>query len=252
MEDLGLKGKVAIVTGGGRGIGYCTAKKLCENDVSTIIADIDYSVAQQVESEIRANGGKAIAVKANVCSLEDVRMMVTTAISTFGKADILVNMVGGGQTKSFLDISEEEWDRMFEFNIKSAFLCCQEVLRVMVKNRSGKIVNVSSVAGRSTGVLRGAHYAASKAAVIGLTRHLAREFGPFGINTNAIAPSLTKTERITKELTSEKEAQWIGKIPLRRLSAPEDQANAVLFLVSRLSDYVNGTILDVNGGYWIG
>lgn len=252
MNNLGLRDQIAIVTGGGKGIGRQTAKTLGENGVSTVIADIDFQAAKEAEREIKATGAEAIAVKTDVCNLDSVRSMVQTTISTYNKVDILVNVVGGGKTANFLKITEEEWDRMFQLNIKSMFLCCREVIKFMIANKYGKIVNISSLAGRSASVLQGAHYTASKHAVIGLTRHLAREFGPYGINSNAVAPGVTKTERIMKTLTPEYETEMVEKIPLRRLSTPKDQANVILFAVSKLADYLNGAVLDVNGGYWLG
>jgi NAD(P)-dependent dehydrogenase (short-subunit alcohol dehydrogenase family) len=168
----------------------------------------------------------------------------------YGRRDILVNAVGGGRPAALDDITGADWDRMFDLNAKGCFLCSREAARYMTEG--GRIINVASLAGVSSSVLQGAHYSSSKAAVIGLTRHMARELGPRGITVNAIAPGATLTERIQAQMTPEKHQALIERIPLQRLATPEDQAGAILFLASSLSAYVTGVTIDVSGGYLLG
>jgi len=245
-RDLGIQGKVAVVTGAGAGIGRATALLLARWGAIVEAADRNRAAADAVAAEIRAAGGTAEAAELDACAEPSVVAFFAALAQRRGRVDILANVVGGGQPAHLPDITAADWDAMFAFNARSAFLCSREAARHMPAG--GKIVNVSSLAGRTSSVLQGAHYSASKAAVLGLTRHLARELGPHGITVNAIAPGTTATERIERQIAPEKREAVVARIPLRRLAVPEDQAGVILFLVSDLSAYVTGVTIDVSGG----
>jgi NAD(P)-dependent dehydrogenase (short-subunit alcohol dehydrogenase family) len=210
--------------------------------------DIDAAGAGGVRDSIRARGGEAEVFRADVTEESEVRDMVSDVVALFGTVDILVNSAGGGRVMPFLEMTGQEWDEVVSFNLRSVFLCCRAVAEVLVQKGSGRIVNVASLAGRSTSVLQGAHYTSAKAGVLGVTRHLARELGPHGVAVNAVAPGVTLTDRIRRRVTPEREEELIRSIPLRRLATAEDQAKVILFLASDMASYVTGATIDVNGG----
>ncbi len=247
QPDLGMKEKVAVVTAGGRGIGRAAARLLSRWGATVLVADRDGEAGRAVRDEILAGGGAAEAHTVDACDETAVAGLFAALARRFGRIDILVNAVGGGKPAALDEIGGAEWDRMFAFNVKSAFFCAREAARHMPAD--GRIVNVASLAGVTSSVLQGAHYSSAKAAVIGLTRHLARELGPRGITVNAIAPGTTLTERIRAQMTPEKHQALVERIPLRRLATPEDQAGVIVFLASSLSAYVTGVTIDVSGGY---
>jgi len=248
--DLGVAGKVAVVTAGGRGIGRATTLLLAHWGATVVAVDLDSAALAVLATEATTMGSLVEATIADVCDEDTVTRLFSDVTRQHGRVDILVNAVGGGRPATLRDITGSEWDRMFAFNAKSCFLCAREAARCMTNG--GRIVNVASLAGVSSSVLQGAHYSSAKAAVIGLTRHLARELGPHGITVNAIAPGTTLTERINAQMSPEKHAALVERIPLRRLATPEDQAGVILFLVSSLSAYVTGVTIDVSGGYLLG
>ena len=245
-SDLGIRGKIAIVTGAGAGIGRATALLLARWGAIVEAADLNRAAADAVAAEIRTAGGTAQAAELDACAEQSVMAFFSAVAARHGRIDILANVVGGGRPARLPEITGADWDAMFAFNARSAFLCSREAARFMAAG--GKIVNVASLAGRTSSVLQGAHYSASKAAVLGLTRHLARELGPRGITVNAIAPGTTATERIEQQISPEKREAVVARIPLRRLAVPEDQAGVILFLTSSLSAYVTGVTIDVSGG----
>jgi len=247
-SNYNLKGKVAIITGGGRGMGEKIAKKLAVYGVTVIVNDIDANMIERVLEETKKLKGEVVGYRTDVGDYSQVEMMVNEIFSKYGRINILVNNAGIlRRRKSIEEIEDEEWDLVMRVNAKGVFNCSKAVFRYMKKQRSGKIINMSSSAGRSTSELGGAHYTASKAAVLGLTRHLAREAAPYNINVNSICPGLIDTLMV-RETTSEEELErYRGVIPMGRLGKPEEVADLVLFLASDASSYINGATIDING-----
>jgi 3-oxoacyl-[acyl-carrier protein] reductase len=248
--DLGLQAKLAVVTAAGRGIGRATALLLSRWGGTLVLVDKDSDGCRGVRDEILAGGGAAEARAVDVCDDASVRDLFARIAARFGQIDILVNAVGGGKPAALEEISAVDWTQMLNFNVTSCFLCAREAARHMPAG--GRIINVASLAGVTTSQLQGAHYTTAKAAVIGLTRHLAKELGPRGITVNAIAPGATLTERIRAQMPPEREQALAARVPLGRLATPEDQAGVILFLASSLSAYVTGVTIDVSGGYLLG
>ena len=250
--DLGIAGKVTIVTGGGSGIGRATAIMMAKWGARVVVVDIDRRAAETTVSEIQKSGGEAETAIVDVCIEDQVIPFFEKVSRDYGRIDILVNGVGGGKPAKVSEITGSDWDSMFAFNTKSSFLCSREAARFMAASGGGRIINVASLAGQTSSVLQGAHYSAAKAAVIGLTRHMARELGPLGIHVNAIAPGPTRTERVDRQMTPERRQALISRLPLRRMATPEDQAGVIVFLASSLSNYVTGVTIDVSGGILLG
>jgi 3-oxoacyl-[acyl-carrier protein] reductase len=206
-------------------------------------------LAEAVAEEIKAAGGRALVFVADVSNEAEVQAMVDAAVEHFGSVDILVNNAGILRSTTPLeDIPLQEWELMMTINVTGVFLCTKAVLPIMKAKRSGKIVNVSSSAGRSTSTFGGAHYTTSKAAVLGLSRHTAREAAPYNINVNAVAPGSMDTEMVRELATPEHMQSESQKIPLRRLGTAQDEANLVAFLCSEESSYITGATIDINGG----
>jgi len=239
-----LQDKISIVTGSGRGIGRAICLALAREGSHIVAGDIDIGLAEKVSEEVRSLNRQALPVKCDVSNKKQVNYMVEAAIKEFGKVDILVNNAGVITVSKTEDLSEQEWDRVLNVNLKGVFLCSQAVIKLMQKQKSGKIINIASSAGKIGGVIAGINYSTSKAGVIGFTIHLAKELAPYGINVNAVAPGFVDTALI-EGFSREK---IINATPLRRLGEPEDIARAVVFLASEDSDFVTGEILDVNGG----
>jgi len=246
---LELKGKVALVTGAAQGIGKAIALLLARNGADLVVSDINLEKAQETAREIQAIERKALAVKVDVANLEDVERMVQAVLEQFHQVDILVNNAGIARDKLILRMTEEDWDVVLDVNLKGTFNCTKAVIRHMLKQKSGKIVNIASVVGEM-GNAGQANYSASKAGVIGFTKTIAREFAQRGINVNAIAPGYIETP-MTDALPEKVKEELKRMIPLERLGRPEDIAEAVLFLVSASSNYITGQVLNVNGGFYM-
>ncbi len=246
-----FEGKTIIVTGAGAGIGQASALRLAREGARVICMDIAESREDTARRVKEGGVGDASAAALDALDPEAVKKTFQEVIRTRGPIDGLVNCVGGGLPLPALEIDEEAFDRMFEVNVKSVYRACWAALPHMKEKRAGKIVNFSSVAGRSASVLQGPHYSSSKAAVIGLTRHLAREFGPFNINVNAIAPGVIGSERILAQMSDEQRKKTEAATPLGRIGSPEDIAGVVAFLVSEDARHVTGVTIDVNGGFFL-
>jgi 3-oxoacyl-[acyl-carrier protein] reductase len=242
-----LRGKVALITGGGRGIGRASAIAMAREGARVAIGDIDSALLESTLSAIQAFGGEAAAYEMDVSDRHQVRQVVDAVYDRFGRIDVLLNNAGIYEILAFEEITEEQWDRLLDINLKGVFLCSQAVVGGMKRQRSGRIINMSSSAGKTGGVLCGVHYSVSKAGIICLTKSLARELGPYGITVNAIAPGRIDTPMIQSASEEENEA-LCQQTPLRRLGTPEDVAHAVLFLASDDAAFITGEVLDVNGG----
>jgi NAD(P)-dependent dehydrogenase (short-subunit alcohol dehydrogenase family) len=243
-----LKGKVALVTGSGKGIGRAIAARFVEEGASVCINDIVSEDANKVADELREVGGRILAVHADVSREEDVKRMVDLLFDQFGTIDILVNNAGIGDGLMVEDMTFEIWKKVIDINLNAVFLCCRAVLETMQKKTYGKIVNIASVAAKKISYNGGAHYTASKAGVLGFTRHLAYELAPYGINVNAVCPGATLTPLLrSRKSQSELDAE-LGRFPIGKFCEPEDIADAVLFLCSDRSNMITGQALDVDAG----
>jgi len=244
-----MKDKVAIVTGAGRGIGKAIAQKLAAEGAKVAVADLLLDNAESTVREIQASGGEAMAIKADVTQAEDVAAMVETVQERYGQIDALVNNAGWDKVEPFLESTPETWDKVININLKGVFYTCQAVLPVMIRQGSGKIVNIGSDAGR-VGSSGEAVYSATKGGVIAFTKTLAREMAKHKINVNVVSPGPADTPLFQEiagynpKITSALERA----IPFRRLAEPEDIANAVCFFASDEAGYVTGQTLSVSGG----
>lgn len=241
-----LKDKIAIVTGAGKGIGRGISLALAKEGCSVVASDIDKESCLSVVSEIEALGSKAIAIKCDVSKKEEVDKMFSETIEKFGKLDILVNNAGIYPFVPFMEMSEADWDKVMDINLKSNFLCSQTAVKQM--KEGGKIVSISSIAA-FVGFSGLTHYCASKSGINGMIRALALELAPKKININAIAPGAIETPGASQVLTEEIKKQTIAGIPLGRMGKPEDIAEAVVFLASDKANYITGQTIIVDGGY---
>jgi 3-oxoacyl-[acyl-carrier protein] reductase len=243
---MSLSNRVAIVTGSGQGIGREIALMLAERGASVIVSDVNNDTAKSAAAEIEAKNGKGIAVPANVTIAAEVNKLVEQAISSFGHIDILVNNAGITRDGLLMRMSEADWDLVLTVNLKGAFICTQAVIRHMLRQRWGRIVNIASVVG-VIGNAGQANYAASKAGLIGLTKTTAREVASRGITVNAVAPGFIDTG-MTQKLSENVKQEFLKQIPVGYLGLPKDVAYAVAFLVSEEAHYITGQVLNVNGG----
>lgn len=246
--QIDLRGKRALVTGGAAGIGRACAQLISECGARVAICDINLAGAQEVAAALP--GG--LAVRCDLADPEDVACMAQTVLASFGGLDILVNNAGIISFKRGIrGISVDEWDKLMDVNLRGPFLVCREFAETLKQQQGGKIVNFSSMSARVGGIEVGIHYSTAKAGIIGMTRTLAKEFGPFGVNVNTVVPGFTETEPVKAQLAG-RENTYNVQIPLGRLAQPIDVAKVVLFLVSPLADYLTGLAIDVNGGMFMG
>lgn len=242
-----LEGKVAIVTGAARGIGKAIALKLAAEGCNIAFTDLNIDEnAKNTENELISLGVKAKGYASNAANFEETHAVVNEIVAEFGRVDVLVNNAGITKDGLMMRMSEMQWDAVINVNLKSAFNFIHACTPVMMKQKSGSIINMSSVVGVS-GNAGQANYSASKAGMIGLAKSVAKEFGSRGIRANAIAPGFIETE-MTHALTDEQRAKWAELIPLRRGGSPEEVAKVTLFLASDLSSYVSGQVINVCGG----
>lgn len=249
---MGLKGKVAIVTGGAGGIGEATIRFLAREGARVVIGDINGEGARKLEESLTSQGTKALAVKTDIADLQQVKELTQKTLSSFGRIDILVNNAGispkhQGKKRNLWEMSIEEWERVIDVDLNGYFYCCHEIVPHMIPNGWGRIVNVSSQAARSGGQVAGSHYTAAKAGVLGLTKSLAGELGKYGITVNAVTPGRIDTPFI-RDVPPEVNAEFARRTPLGRLGAAEDVAGAILFLISDHASFITGATVDVNGG----
>jgi len=250
-----LDNQVAIITGSGskRGIGRDIAKTFASEGAIVIIADKNEEGALETANDLLNEGfAKVEPFMVDVTNEKSVHDMVDRTINKFGHVDILVNCAGISRKAAFEEISVEEWERFLKVNLTSMFLCCQAVLSHLKDQQYGRIINLSSVSAlQGGGNFVGAHYAVTKAGIIGLTKVLAREYAAYGITVNAIAPSLVDTDIVSDLLTDEKRKMMEELIPVGRIANPGDVSNAALFLALLKSSYITGVTINVNGGYYI-
>ena len=238
-----LEGRTAIVTGGGQGIGRAICGIFAEEGASVVVVDIDESRAGETARQLNREGRTATAVRADVSSGAEIEALVDGVLADSGRVDILVNNAGLAVFRSVEQCTEEEWDRVMAVNLKGPFLLAKALLPAMKAQRSGAVINLASVAGKTGGVVSGAPYSVSKAGLECLTKSLARELAPYGVRVNAIAPGIIDTA-----LTAHHDQSFVDAIPLGGKGEPRDVAEAALFLASDRSRHITGEILDVNGG----
>lgn len=241
-----LEGRVAVVTGGAKGIGRAVAARLADEGAKVVVSGRDGAALEAFAEELAAQGREVVAAPGDVAKPADVEALAAKTLEAFGRADVLVNNAGVVKDGLVLRMSEADWDVVLDTNLKGAFLCTREFTRPMMKQRWGRIVNVSSVIGL-IGNAGQANYAASKAGLLGLTKAVAKELASRHITVNAVAPGFIETA-MTETLNDEVRKALLGQIPLGRLGSPEDVAHAVAFLCSEEAGYITGQVLAVDGG----
>jgi len=250
-----LNGKVAIVTGARRGMGRSHALTLAKAGAKVVVVDISLEDCQKVVEEITQQGGEAMAVKCDVSNKAEVDEMIKKTIERFGKIDILVNNAAICQFKPFLELTEEDWDRTIDINLKGYFLCAQAAAKEMVKQNSGVIINIASVAMGQVGLgfVTLAHYCASKGGIVAMTETMALELAPYGIRVNAISPGAIETPMIDPLKANSKTLETVlSRVPMHRVGRSEEVSNLVLFLASDESSYMTGSTVVIDGGWLAG
>jgi len=242
-----LKNKVAIVTGAGQGIGREIALTLSKEGAKVIVTDI----TEKIHDVVKEIGSQAFGIKVDVSKREQTEAMAKKTLEKFGRIDILVNNAGIYPFKSLLEMKEEDWDNVIDVNLKGVFNCTKAVLPTMIKQKYGKIINITSIAGTKVGFPNLVHYSASKAGILGFTKSAALELAQYNINVNAIAPGVIDTHGVRTGMDKEALKQITQTIPAKRMGKPIDVANLVVFLVSDESSYITGECIVVDGGFTI-
>lgn len=243
-----LTGRIAIVTGAGRGMGRAVAVRLAAAGASVVVNDLVAETAQATAEQLKSEGGKALAVAGDVADSDSVDSLIGRSIDEFGHINLLVNAAGILRRTAVFDMNEAEWDLVLNVNLKGTFLPSRAVLRSMRQSGWGRIVNFSSTAGKTTSTLGGAHYTASKHAVIGLTRHMAMEEAAHGITVNAVCPGLINTEMVREEVDDDRLKRYTDSFPIHRVGEPPEVAELVAFLASDRAAYITGQAFDISGG----
>lgn len=249
---MDLKGKVAIITGARRGMGRTHAITLAKAGAKVVVSDISLEDCQEVVEEIKEAKGEAMAVKCDVSKKEEVDEMIKKVVEKWGKVDILVNNAGIVQFVPFLEMREEDWDKTLDINLKGYFLCAQAAAKEMVKQKSGVIINIASVAMGQQGVgfPNIVHYCASKGGIVGMTEALAVELASYNIRVNAISPGMIETPMIDSVKQDPKMMEaMLARVPMHRVGRPEEVSNLVLFLASDVSSYMTGSTVVIDGGW---
>lgn len=244
-----FSGKTAIITGAAKGIGRGCAEALAGEGANVVIADMNYEMALEVEKELTEKKLSALALQADVSNVEDIQKMVDKAAGRFGDIHILINNAGIFHSTPIEDVTEEEWDRMVAINLKSVFFATQKVLPYMKKNDYGKVINLSSLAGRNGGVANGMCYSATKAGIIGLSKGFASRLAKYHINVNTVAPGSTDTG-ILGSLSEEETNRVLSTIPMGRYGKISEIVSAIVYLCSDDASFITGAILDINGGMY--
>lgn len=241
-----LEGKVAVITGSSRGIGRATAQLFAAEGALVVITSRSQADLDAVAADIKGRGGQVLAISADIDDRAQVQSLFDQVLQAYGRVDILVNNAGVHRVVPFLELTEEEWDRVMQTNVKGTFYCLKAVLPSMVARGQGVIVNVSSMAAKTGGEYPVHHYVAAKSAIIGLTKSLSSEFAPLGLRVNCVCPGITDTG-MAKDI----KPHFEPIIPMRRLANPEEIAETILFLASDRASYITGEITDVNGGLFM-
>ncbi len=244
-----LKDKVAIITGAGRGIGLAIAKKLAKEGAKIALLDVNENLLEEAKKELEKQNAEIMALVGDVTQFEQIQSVIKEIKKNWGHIDILVNNAGVTRDGPLIRMDEEAWDFVLNINLKGVFNCTKAVARLMMKQRSGKIINVASVVGVMGNAMQ-SNYASSKAGVIGFTKSIAKELASRNINVNAIAPGFIQTA-MTDKLSEEIKEEYIKHIPLGRLGTPDEIADIVLFLSSPMANYITGQVIVIDGGMYI-
>jgi len=249
-----LQDQVALITGAGGGLGTEFAKALAQEGATIVLTDISEAALAGAVKQMEEAKAKFTTFVLDVCDKAQIEQTMAKTVDAYGKIDILLNNAGGSlfTPKNLEDVEEKHWDLVLNVNLKGTFLCCQAAVPYMIEKKRGKIINLSSIGGRTASLVTGVPYAAAKGGVIALTRRLAKEVSPHGINVNAIAPGTVMSGQrmidLWNELTEAQKEDILTSIPLGRLSTAAEQASVVVFLASEMSSYLTGTVIDINGG----
>jgi 3-oxoacyl-[acyl-carrier protein] reductase len=244
-----MKGHTAVITGGGRGIGKAIAETLARRGVNIVVVDVNLDIARETADYLRTLGVRSIPVRADVSKASDVSAIFETAAKEFEKVEILVNNAGITKDGLLMRMREEDWDAVININLKGTFLCSKEAVRLMSKQRYGRIINIASIVA-FMGNPGQANYSASKAGIVGLTKTVAKEYAGRGITSNAVAPGFITTA-MTDALPENVKTEMMKSIPMNRFGAVDDVANAVAFFAANESGYVTGQVIHVNGGMYM-
>lgn len=242
-----FENKTAVITGGAGGIGKATAHILGRDGADIIISDVNKEACDKAITDLAEEGIKATAIVADLLSHDEIKTLFEKIIGQAGKIDFLVNCAGISSQTPVPEVTWEEWDLLVDINLKSPFFCCQEVLPHMMKAKNGKIITLSSAAGKVGGVAVGPHYSAAKAGIICLTKSLAKYAAPYNITVNSVCPGLIATE-MTRVWGEEKNEKFRKSLPIQRHGKPEEVGEVIAFLLSDKADYITGETVDINGG----